>query len=126
MSAPLPFECHGFGLRSAYLAARSASKVLMLWLTDTYDLDASVLDRERALTPAALRQVKDEGRFLGFDITDAPPLPLLAMRVYFDLVTFDHADRLAPAALTRHRSGENAVLEVALPDLSRTMQHGIG
>ena len=77
------------------------------------------------MTPAAFREIKDERRFLGYDVSDAPALLLLTIQVYLDLITFDHSDAIAPAALMRHRSGENALSGLVLPDLSRSMHFGV-
>jgi|GEM_PF-6159543 len=120
----LPNECHGFGLRPALDAARAASRVLLQWVRDTYDLDSTALDRSRGMTPAAFREIREERRFLGYDVSDAPALLLLTIQAYLDLITFDHSDTIAPSALMRHRSGENALSGLALPDLSRSMHYG--
>lgn len=124
MTTLLPNECHGFGLRPALDAARAAARVLMQWVRETYDLDSAALDRGRAMTPAAFKTIREEKRFLGYDVSDAPAMLLLTIQAYVDLITYDHGDAIAPSALMRHRSGENALAGLVLPDLSRGVHFG--
>ena len=65
-----------------FQAAYAAAKALRRWVVDHFELHPAHLDPVQAHSLAQLDQVARFDKFCGYDVSEAPPSYLLAIRTY--------------------------------------------